>query len=112
MKKTVVIAAMVMIIIAAMPLTAFARGHGGNSTPNTGYSVCTLEDCTQTGLHYHDSTAYAAHYYGDGHDYHGYCGVTDCAIAGYHDHDGTYCFGRTVSDGYGYRQAGRGCCRR
>lgn len=108
MKRMLSIAVAVMLI-AALTVPALACGHGRNAraattaaTQPVRYSVCAVEDCTLTGLHYHDRTIYNSHYYGDGHEYHEYCNVESCTLTGYHEHDGEYCFGHTSNDGHGY----------
>ncbi len=68
-------------------------------------SLCTIEDCTETGYHIHDDITYC------GYDHEcGYCDgscatievcpVEDCTKTGRHTHDGeTYC-GYNHTDGY------------
>ena len=72
MRRTITSFAIVALLLAALPLTTFASHgnghHGGRQTAR--YAVCATKDCIKTGLHTHDGITYAAHYYGDGHDYH------------------------------------------
>ena len=110
MKKTIASLAVVALLLAALPMTAFASHgnsrHGGAQPVQ--YVACTTKNCTKTGLHTHNGITYTAHYYGDGHNYHAYCANPDCTLAGYHSHDGTYCFGHTANDGHSYHQARHG----
>jgi hypothetical protein len=70
MKKIIAIFVSALLLLT-LPATAFAHGHGGHGGTQTArYSVCDATSCAQAGLHYHSDKAYAAHYYGGGHDYH------------------------------------------
>ncbi|MDR1960940.1 MAG: hypothetical protein LBQ16_01500 [Gracilibacteraceae bacterium] len=106
MRKIIAILAAVVIVTVFGATTAFAHGHqGGGST--AAYAVCKVESCTKTGWHTHNSVYYAAHYYGDGHNYHDYCNVAGCTLTGYHEHDGTYCFAHAANDGHSHNSAAR-----
>jgi hypothetical protein len=107
MKKKIIATFIVTaLLLTALPMTAFAGGHhGGGHNRNTGntttrYAVCATESCTLTGLHRHNGRTFAAHYHGDGHDYHDYCVVENCVVSGYHEHDGTFHFGHHANDGH------------
>lgn len=107
--KKIISAAVALMLVISLNTTVYANCHSnGKDKTAVKYSVCSIEDCTKTALHAHNSKTYAAHYYGDGHDYHEYCGVSGCLLAGYHEHDGSYCFAHTANDGHNHRSAG-GC---
>lgn len=118
MKKSITILSVTAILLTfilgtAMPMSVQAMGNRSRAR-SVDYPVCGTEDCLLTGLHEHDGQIYASHYYGDGHDYHGYCEVADCTLAGYHGHDGAYCFARAnddSDDNYFNSDYGYGCCR-
>lgn len=103
MKKVILTAVALMLVISSNT-AVYANCHGNGKTA-VKYSVCSVEDCAKTSLHNHQGKSYAAHYYGDGHDYHEYCDVDGCALAGYHEHNGTYCFAHTENDGHNHRSA-------
>jgi hypothetical protein len=104
MKKIIAILAVVVMTTTFGAATAFAHGHQGSG--QAAYTVCKVESCVKTG-HIHIGVNYAAHYYGDGHDYHGYCAAADCTLTGYHEHDGAYSFSHTASDGHNHNLAAR-----
>lgn len=103
MKKLLSIftAVFMLIVMTATPVLA-SHGSHHRGRQAVSYSVCSTKSCFQTGLHYHSGKAYIAHYYADGHSYHGYCDVEDCSLVGYHSHDGVYNFGHTYNDGHEY----------
>jgi hypothetical protein len=110
MKKIIAVIAVAIMTTAFGATTAFAHGHQGGKT--AAYTVCTVESCVKTGRHIHSGVYYAAHYYGDSHNYHDYCAVADCTLAGYHEHDGAYCFSHTANDGHNHNFAtGKHRCR-
>lgn len=95
MKKIIAAFALSTVLLAAVPLTASAHGHGHNSacsgTAATNYSLCSAENCNVSGNHQHDGITYAGHYMGDGHDYHQACMEKGCTETGSHDHNGNVC---------------------
>lgn len=103
MKKTISILAAAALILAAMPMKAYGRCHGGRIAA-ANYSLCSTEDCDTAGLHKHDGTYYCGHYIGDGHDYHQICSVQDCTKSVNHQHDGVTCFPHANGDGHSYHK--------
>ena len=95
MKKIIAAFALSTVLLAAVPLTASAHGHGRNracsGTAATNYSLCSAENCNVSGNHQHDGITYAGHYMGDGHDYHQECTEKGCTETGSHDHNGNVC---------------------
>ena len=95
MKKIIAAFALSTVLLAAVPLTASAHGHGHNSacsgTAATNYSLCSAENCNVSGNHQHDGITYAGHYMGDGQDYHQACTEKGCTETGSHDHNGNVC---------------------
>jgi hypothetical protein len=72
MKKTIITLAIAALLLATLPLTAFAahgNGHHGR-TQTVKHAVCATKKCTKAGLHTHNGITYNEHYYGDGHSYH------------------------------------------
>lgn len=59
------------IFASAAPAAVLATALGASAS--AAYRVCSYDDCTQTGVHYHDGTAYCA-------------GGSDCS--GSHSHAG------------------------
>lgn len=113
-------AAMVMTVMAASPV--FAHGHGSRrqatvAASNTVSLACTIDGCSETGYHTHDSHGYwgcypvctadgcseTGHHTHDGHDCWGYypvCTVEGCSETGHHVHDDhNYC-GYSHRSGY------------
>lgn len=72
------------MVLTAFPAAAHGR-HGHRSVTNTQYPVCAVEDCSETGRHYHGDEIYC----------------------GYH-HEGGYCDGTcwTESGGCGSHHSG------
>lgn len=97
MKRRIAAAlALTLVATAMMPATALAHHHGGGhhgsrrqatyTAPAPSYSapaqtaettaplvadVCQVEGCATIGEHCHEEGVIVAHYYGDGHDWHG-----------------------------------------
>jgi uncharacterized protein YxeA len=97
MKKIIAVIAIAVLAAVFSATAAFAHGHQGGAA-----AVCKIESCTKSGQHKHSGTYYKAHYYGDGHRYHGYCSVSNCTKTGYHKHGGSYCFSHTSNDGHSH----------
>lgn len=60
-------------MVGLMPMTAMAHGghHGYSGTASsTGYRLCTVKNCTKTGIHKHNGVYCAPHSSTDGHKYH------------------------------------------
>lgn len=70
------------------------------------YGICTVEDCTVTTVHGHNSKRYAGHYLGDGHDAHQVCIIQNCTDTGTHEHNGKTYFGHHNGDGHTYHNNG------
>jgi hypothetical protein len=73
MKKIIAALGVAVLLLAALPVTTFAGGHGKGhhrGTQTVKYPVCSTKSCILAELHTHNNKTYAAHYYGDGHDYH------------------------------------------
>lgn len=71
MKKQLTALVLGALVTAAMPVTAFAANHGHTAaTTAQMVSVCSIENCTQTGTRDHDGKAYSGHHREDGHTYH------------------------------------------
>ena len=66
MKKRIGAIALCLLVMAAVPLSAFAHNGGGHRGQ---YSVCTIENCPQTGAHKHNGTNHVYHWAKDGHKY-------------------------------------------
>jgi hypothetical protein len=115
MKKLIsILAAVVLFGAFATPALACGSHHGGGTAAKpASYPVCPTKGCTKANLHTHSNKTYAAHHYGDGHDYHDYCDIEGCAAAGYHRHNSTYCFGHAPDDGHDYHDycGVAGCAR-
>jgi hypothetical protein len=92
--------AVAVMTIALGATSGFAHGHKGGGTV-AAYAVCKVKSCTLTGQHKHSGVYYTAHYYGDGHSYHGYCTISGCTLTGYHKHGEVYCFGHIASNSRG-----------
>lgn len=105
MKKTISIFAVVGLMLAIMPITALAHGHGGSSLTTVKYSLCSVENCNTAGTHAHNGTYYYGHYVGDGHDYHQICSVKGCTETINHQHDGVTCFPHANGDGHSYHSS-------
>jgi hypothetical protein len=71
MKKLISATILSLVLLTALPMTAFAHGHGSaaNTTSRT-VGPCAAENCNIVGNHYHDGVLSAGHFIGDGHDYH------------------------------------------
>lgn len=92
MKKTIAALALSAVMLTAMPLTVFAHGHShGTDSSAACNSLCSVENCNETGNHQHDGVTYSGHYIGDGHDYHQACTTEGCTRTGCHEHNGTVC---------------------
>lgn len=79
MKKTIAALALSAVMLTAMPLTVFAHGHShGTDSSAACNSLCSVENCNETGNHQHDGVTYSGHYIGDGHDYHQACTTEGC----------------------------------
>ena len=66
MKKIVVVIAVSLFLLAAIPLTAFAYGYLGNratyvAAVTAPAAPCQLDGCNTVGSHWHDGVAYAHH---------------------------------------------------
>jgi hypothetical protein len=113
MKKLVFATILSLALLTALPMTAFAHGHGNAaSTVNRTGGPCAVTNCNIVGNHYHDGVPGAGHSIGDGHDYHQVCTVKNCAKTGSHTHDGVECLPHTNGDGRGYHgsRGGGGHC--
>lgn len=103
LKKPLISALCVACAISLLIPTAFAHGcHGGRRARRT-VQPCTVEGCTITGYHYHDSTIYCGHTHGndvcDG-TCALLCPVEGCELTGRHYHDGVVYCGANHADGY------------
>jgi hypothetical protein len=105
MKKMITALATVAITLA-LPIAAFAHGHGGTTqtAAATKYAVCQIEDCALGYTHEHDGASCLPHNASDGHDYHDVCDVKGCAKTTVHTHGDTVCTPHALSDGHGYHQ--------
>ena len=106
-KRITTMLAAALLVLILLPTAAFAHGHGGKGSQNTGYSACTVKNCNTTGVHKHGSTYDAGHSLNDGHEHHEICPVPGCTKAIAHDHDGTTYFGHHNEDGHTYHTGGR-----
>ena len=108
MKKIFSIFAIAFIITSMMTTTAFAHGgHGrgnGQAVQQTGYALCTVDDCEIAYSHQHATNWYCGQAGLSG-DYE-VCKVAGCTAIGLHEHDGEYYHCRNYGTGNG---VGRGC---
>ncbi len=119
MKKTISIAAVLVLLLAILPVTVLAASRTAKTTTklDTRYAICGVEDCDIAGYHRHSGRNYCGHFYGDGHDYHELCTVEDCTETDIHEHDGVTYFPQDYAYDYDYycnynnRRSG-GCCGR
>lgn len=92
----------VSILLSAMfVMPVSAHGHHRQTqaaaVTNAVCTVCTVEDCTQAGLHIHNDTTYCGYAHESGYcdgscGAIGVCYVEGCAETGYHSHNQTtYC---------------------
>lgn len=77
---------LVSLLITGILVTAVGSISAFAAAPAPSVPYCTVSDCTLTGDHYHNGTAYAAHTADDGHTYHYDCGVSGCTVTGSHTH--------------------------
>lgn len=72
--KKILSAAVAVMIITFLTIPVFAHGHSSyktvRSVPAANHSICSIKNCTLTGLHTHGDVTYAAHHINDGHTYH------------------------------------------
>lgn len=103
MKKVFSILAIAVFTLTMMSGTVFAHnGHGNrhrakSESAQTRHAVCTVESCTETGIHAHDGTWYCGQKRQTGGS--AVCTVKGCTETGIHKHDGTWYCGQCRQTG-------------
>lgn len=73
-------------LIAGVTAAAMGATSVFAAAPAASLPLCAVENCAQSGCHWHDGTAYMGHTANDGHAYHAACGVSGCTRTGSHTH--------------------------
>ena len=107
-KRVFGLGAVSILLSAVFVMPVSAHGHHRQTqatVTNAVCTVCTVEDCTQVGLHIHNDTTYCGYAHESGYcdgscGAIGVCYVEGCTQTGHHSHDyGTYC-GYNHASGY------------
>lgn len=64
MKRTkIILAALLLVALVVLPVSAHGMRHQAVNPqePPCGVSVCTFDDCQETGRHYHDGVCYCGY---------------------------------------------------
>lgn len=103
MKKFLSILAAAFLIIALLPLSAAAHGHGDGNSGNgahNNYALCNFENCDAQTAHRHGKTWYGGHTADDGHSHHTVCTVSGCKKTAIHNHNGVSCYPKSTGEQY------------
>ena len=112
MKKKILTSIILFVmIVAVLPVAAFAHG-GRGSSQKCSYPLCPVGECNTTGIHRHDGICYSGHRLGDGHGHHRACPVQECTKRGTHTHDGVEYFPRNDGEGDAHHNNRHGGRRR